>query len=71
MNRILEQLKTFLDALDPLRRKVLVGALVVSALSVVTVAWFVMTDVYTVVLEGDCRDRVQATVAQLEELGIP
>ncbi len=71
MNRILEQLKTFLDALDPLRRKVLVGALVVSALSVVTVAWFVMTDVYTVVLEGDRRDRVQATVAQLEELGIP
>ncbi len=71
MERFLEQLKTFHDALDPLRRKVLYGAAVGSLLLIGVVAWFAATDTYTTVMEGARRDRVQATVSQLEELGIP
>lgn len=71
MDRFLSQLKTFHDALDPLRRKVLYGAVAVSVLAVGAVAWMATADVYVSVLEGDRRDRVQATAAQLEELEIP
>ncbi len=71
MNRFLEQLKTFHDALDPLRRKVLYGAMVVSAVAMMLVGWLATADVYVSVLENDRRDRVQSTAAQLEELEIP
>ncbi len=71
MDRFFEQLKTFHEALDPLRRRVLYGAVAVSVVAMVLVGWMATADVYVSVLDNDRRDRVQATAAQLEELGIP
>lgn len=71
MDRFLQQLKTFHEALDPMRRKVLYGAVAASLVAMALVSWLATADVYVSVLENDRRDRVQATAAQLEELQIP
>jgi len=71
LDRFLEQLKTFHEALDPVRRKVLYGAVSLSLVAMMLVAWFATADVYVTVLDNARRDRVQATAAQLEELTIP
>ncbi|MFH1469872.1 MAG: flagellar basal-body MS-ring/collar protein FliF [Pseudomonadota bacterium] len=71
MNQVLAQLRTFYASLDARRRRLLWGALALTAIAVVAVGIWASVDSYQVVLSTDDPAAMAAATASLEDLKIP
>jgi flagellar M-ring protein FliF len=70
LDRFVSQFKIFYGALDPVRKKVLYGALAVSVIAIAIVGWATTRNSYDGVLKNDRPERVKIVAAELEERGI-